>query len=177
MLSISELPIVDGFPAGAYRLKLKANNDSFLGVTYRDGVSTEPVSGRFVARQYSAWGTALIIEPWDDETLSRIISHLESTGKATRATELRASLRPQVLDTNDKKEKIETAKAEILESVEAVVQDAPGCGLSIEDIEDMPKHELVDLLKKLGGSIPKNTSKRDLRDKIAEKLGIEDDNH
>lgn len=90
MLSIVDLPREHGVPLGRYRLRRDGCNEAFPGVRYVDGVSVEPVDGKAVARQAAAFGGAVIIEPWDEETGKLVVTHLLHVKKGKLASEVQA---------------------------------------------------------------------------------------
>lgn len=74
MLSPYSLPRTDGFPVGRYRLLFGAHSEAYAGVRYVDGRSVDPVDGRTILRQAQAFGPAISVEPWDEETAERCIA-------------------------------------------------------------------------------------------------------
>lgn len=78
MLTPFSIPRTDGIPAGRYRLLLGARTEDFFGVRYVSGASVESVGGRTIMRQWSAFGDALRLEPWDVETAERCLTHAQT---------------------------------------------------------------------------------------------------
>ena len=60
------------------------------GVRYVDGRSVAPVDGKTIFRQHQAFGAAIKVEPWDDETAERCLAHAKSIGNAEAVVALEA---------------------------------------------------------------------------------------
>ncbi len=94
-VDIADIPHEHGLPLGRYRLRYSGLNATTPGAQFVDGVTQEPVTGRYVQRLRMAFGTDCTIEPWDEDTLIAIAAHLESIGKKQRAAALLQSLEPE----------------------------------------------------------------------------------
>lgn len=88
-VSIDELPRQDGFPIGRYRLRYSTVTVTMFDAAIVNGVTIVPITGRTLARLQAAYGSDCTIEPWDEETQELVAKHLEATGKAERAAEVR----------------------------------------------------------------------------------------
>jgi hypothetical protein len=51
---------------GAYRLRIAGCNTDFPGASFRNGVTTHPVTGRVAKRLHQSWGRSITIELWDE---------------------------------------------------------------------------------------------------------------
>lgn len=89
MLEFSELPSRDGLITGRYRLRYADLTAVVRGATFVDGVTQNPVDGRDVQRLRYAYGAGCSIEPYDEETLAAVASHLAVRRQPVLVNQLR----------------------------------------------------------------------------------------